>query len=62
MGKPFENMNNRFAEHDVDGITILASSDVVPDRPDGVIRIGLEKFLLAREITVSGAQISVQTS
>ncbi|HOO38785.1 MAG TPA: hypothetical protein PLU81_05770 [Deltaproteobacteria bacterium] len=55
-------MNNRFAEHDVDGITILASSDVVPDRPDGVIRIGLEKFLLAREITVSGAQISVQTS
>ena len=62
MGKPFENMANRFAEHEVDGITILASNDVIPDRPDGVIRIGLEKFLLAREITVRGAQITVRES
>jgi hypothetical protein len=60
MGKPFENSNNRFKEHKVDGLTILASSDVVPDRPDGVIKIGLQKFLLAREITVSGAQFSIR--
>ena len=59
MGKAFENRNNRFVEHNVDGIIILASNDVLPVSPDGVIRIGLEKFLLAREITVIGAQASV---
>jgi len=60
MGKPFENSNGRFIEHDVDGITLLVSKDVVPVRPDSVIHIGLEKFLLACDITVSGAQISIR--
>ena len=60
MGKPFENSNNRFIENKVDGIIMLVSKDVVPDKPDGVIRIGLEKFLLARDITVRGVQISIR--
>ena len=60
MEKPFENMNSRFREHKVDGLTILASNDVVPDRPDGIIKIGLEKFLLARDITVSDAHIYIR--
>ncbi|OPZ28110.1 MAG: hypothetical protein BWZ01_01344 [Deltaproteobacteria bacterium ADurb.BinA179] len=59
MGKPFDDMDSRFTEHRQGGITILVSKDVIPDRPDGVISIGLRKFLLSREITVSGARSTV---
>ncbi len=60
MGKPYENTPGFYREYPVDDITIWASKDVVPDKPGGVVRIGLERFLLARDITISGAQVTVR--
>lgn len=60
MGQPYGYGDSRFWECSIDGITLVVSNDVVPSSHDGTIHIGLQKYLLAREITVRGARTSVK--